>query len=188
MQGLKTANLDISHSYYDFIDYILSKLNDIPKLNYTEDPINNIDYGFSNSIPVKLQSRIISDFVNDIGDMIVAHYQNGHFFGYIKHNEKDICETLIITNDFELKCIQFVLSQRMEPITYDMSANFCSMTIPLPANFRIKKHSKLLQRKLYFESDFGFHGFGYHKFDSNEIVCSGKSIELKFDKNMHPIY
>lgn len=188
MQGLKTENLDVSHSYYDFIDYILSKLNDIPKFNYSEDPINNIDYGFSNSIPVKLQNRIISDFVNDIGDMIVAHYQNGHLFGYIKHDEKNICETLIITNNFELKCIRFVLNQRMEPITHDMSANFGSMTIPLPANFRIKKHSKLLQRKLYFESDFGFHRFGYHKFDSNEIVCSGASIELKFDKNMHPIY
>ncbi len=188
MQGLKTENLDISHSYYDFIDYILSKLNDIPKFNYSEDPINNIDYGFSNSIPVKLQNRIISDFVNDIGDMIVAHYQNGHLFGRIKHNEKDICETLIITNNFELKCIRFVLNQRMEPITYDMSANFDSMTIPLPDNFRIKKHSALLQRKLYFESDIDFHRFGYHRFDANEIVCSGTSIELKFDNNMHPIY
>lgn len=189
LQALKTENLFISESYYDFMNYMFSRLSDLPKTSYLENPIENRLYSDPHSVKLGLQNRIISDLVNDNEDMIVAHYMNGHIYGYIKHTEDDVCETWIITSKFELKRFNFELRDKFTIPVTDMRYNFERLEIELPGNFRIKRNSNLLTiRSIIFRPDSFDHMLDYRRYDIDDEIYSRISNEIICRNNLHPIF
>lgn len=188
LQALKTENLDISDSYYDFIKYMFSKLNNLPKTSYLEDPMGNHIYSDPFSVKLELQNRIISDLVNDDEDMIVAHYRNGHIYGYINHTEDDICETLIITSQFELKRFSFILREKFSLPVTDMESNFKSLNVNLPGDFRMKRNSSLFKRNLSLGFDLYHHTLAYRRYDSDDDIDTRISTKINYRYNIHPIF
>lgn len=206
MQGLKTEMLVLSDEYYNFINYMLNKLYDLPKSEYSKEPIKYFHHGNSR-INKELQKRIISDIVNDKNDIIISHFYNQklfgylsemdkmfydfskpserqqHLFGYLNQVKKDIYETWIITSEFKLMSIKFELITKMEYGYFDTWSNFEAMSFELLDGFRIKRNSALLIRNLFFRFDFNI-----IRAYRGEIICSARSIDLKDDKSFHPIY
>lgn len=186
LQALKTENLVLSEIYYDFMNYMFSKLSDLPMTNYFEDPMENLISSDPHSVKLELQNRIISDLVNEDEDMIVAHYRNGQIYGHINHTEDDACESWIITSKFELKRFNFKLHQPFDIPVTDMEFNFKAMTVLIPRTFRIKRNSSLINRNLFFSYQFGYPSFGSNFNDSTDLY-SRVSAEI-IHNNIHPIY
>jgi hypothetical protein len=206
MQGLKTEMLLLSDEYYNFINYMLNKLYDLPKSEYSKEPVKYIHHG-NGIIKKKLQKRIISDIVNDNNDIIIAHYYNQKLFGYLSETDKmfydfsessnrqqqlfgylnqvkeNIYETWIITSEFKLKSIKFEIKTAWEKHAFDVGTNFPKLQFQLLENFRIKRNSALLARNLYFDVDYNMINIC-----RDEILCSATLIDLKCDNNLHPIY
>ena len=184
MQGLKTEMLTLSDEYYNFMNYMFEKLHDIPKIKYSKQSVKYISYD-NESISKAVQKRIIADVVNDNNDIIMAHYQHQKLFGYLKQKKDNAYETWIITNEFELKNIEFeLIAIRSEPIVLDVGANFSEMTFQIEDSFRIKINSELFKSNFSFRRTF--------KFNSNYnivgFILPKNSIEFEVNNQLHPIY
>lgn len=147
IRALKTEMIRLNMPYCDFIDYILKKLDDMPKEQRIEagcgfdkeDPMGPVEGMTLNAWRSK---KLIADMEGLDEEVIVAKQGRTHFYGHLvrlgstQNTRKqmiDIYETYLIDKNFKLYTIKFFLNGYF--------ANEQLQLIKMASGFKLKEDS-----------------------------------------------